>query len=377
MKRSLFLVSILVAACGDNGVKPDAFVPPDHDADLGDGSNSHPTVSTATVVAGDFTVADPGVISTVDDKTFGAHTNVIAGVVGDDPITRLIGDELFIVNRADGNNVTILDANNFHLKEQLSTGDGSNPQDVAPVGNKLYVPVFGGTGVAVLTRGSATITTIDLSADDAVDHNPDCNSAFAVGTKVFVTCELLIGNGATGTRGPGKVHVIDTADDSVEATFDMMTKNPLGVLEQLPDGNLAIGSIDFATGNGCVEKITTTGTPASGGCIVQNTDLGNVASRISVDAAGNTLWMSVAAADFSSASIVSYDLGTDTLGTPISIASTFLGDVAVCPDGNLAVSDGTFGAGGLRFFAQDGTQKTTDAIAVGLTPSSGHGLSCK
>src|SRR5690349_8386996 len=121
------IACVLVAACGSGSKKPGP------DAPMGP--------STAVAVAGDYTAGDPGIMSAVDVDTQTVTKNVAPqGAVGDDPMVRHFGSELFVVNRADGNNVTILDARTFALVEQLSTGAGSNPQDVAVRGNQLFVP---------------------------------------------------------------------------------------------------------------------------------------------------------------------------------------------------------------------------------------------
>ena len=53
--------------------------------------------------------------------------NLAAGAVDQDPQTRLIAGELFIVNRGK-NNLTVLDAKTLAVKLQISTGAGSNPR---------------------------------------------------------------------------------------------------------------------------------------------------------------------------------------------------------------------------------------------------------
>src|SRR4051812_5023508 len=163
-----------LAACGDNPA-PAADAPP------------AATPPRAIVVAGDFKAGQPGILSTLDPATREVKVGVgPALAVGNDPYLRHFGGELFIINRGE-NNITILDDQTLQLKEQIGTGAGSNPQDVAVVGTKLYVPTLGTKGVTVLTRGSNTTTEIDLSADDP-DHKPDCNSAYTVGTDVYVSC---------------------------------------------------------------------------------------------------------------------------------------------------------------------------------------------
>jgi hypothetical protein len=168
----------------------------------------------------------------IDSKT--VTMNVApAGAVGADPILRKFGNELFVVNRNDGNNVTILDASDYSLKEQLATGAGSNPQDVAIHGDKLFVPALGTAGVVVLTRGSTAITTVDLTALDP-DGKPDCVSAYTVGDQVYVVCGTL--DGSFEPRGSGKLVAIDANTLVASAAGDQGNRNPLGNLEKLPDG---------------------------------------------------------------------------------------------------------------------------------------------
>ena len=372
IKQLIVFLALFLAlgACGDNKVIPDGGVqrPPDS----GSGPDAPPPAPTAVVVSGDFTPGHPGIMATINTDVLSVRTGAApAGSVGDDPVLRRIGGELFVVNRAE-NNVTILDATTRTLVEQLGTGAGSNPQDVAVHGNKLYVPVYGGSGVAVLTRGSMTQATIDLGSYDP-DGMPNCSSAYAVGDRVFVACQLL--DETFSPRGPGLVAVIDTATDQVKSTVTMQTKNPLALFEQLPTGDLAIGTIDFSDNSGCVEKITTGATPGSGGCIVTNAALGGYANRY--DTHGMELYVAVASAtDFTKSDLWAYDMAASTLGTsPMSASTEKIIDVAACPDGTVVASDGTAASGGVRVY-RAGSEVTTSGLVVGLTPAAQHGLAC-
>jgi hypothetical protein len=367
--RTVVLISIL-AACGDNRRTLDASVP---------GAPVR-----AVAVAGDFVMGHPGVLSTLDPATLAVTMNTgPAMAVGNDPILRHIGRELFIINRAAGNNVTILDDQTLALSEQLGTGANTNPQDVAVVGTRLYVPTFGNIGVTVLTRGSTATTTIDLSADDP-DGKPNCISAYLVGTDVYVVCELLDDTMQfLPPRGPGKVYVIDTATDHVRATLALHNVNPFGVLEQIPAGaphaqELVIPTVSFADGSGCIERIIPGPVPAVPDCLVDNATLGGYASRLSfqVDSAGSLLWAAVPSSDFLHSDLRGYDLGTDMRqATPINPSTQVIGDVAVCPSGQLVVADTTKNANGLRVY--EGTiEKTASALPIGLPPTSTRGLVC-
>ncbi len=365
------LALLVLAACGDNHATPDAAVMHDasHDGPI---SDAPPPTPTAIVVSGDFTPGHPGVMAAIDTATATAHAVGPALAIGDDPVLRKVGGELFVVNRSDGNNVTILDATTYALVDQLGTGAGSNPQDVAVKGTKLYVPVYGGSGVAVLTRGSQTITTIDLSSLDP-DGQPNCMSAYLAGGDVYVACQMLDENFAP--RGPGKIVVIDTSTDQVKTTITMQSKNPLALFEQLPGGDLAIASIDFSDNSGCVERITTGATPASAGCIVTNATLAGYANRF--DARASTLYVAVASpTDFTKSELWAYDMMANALGSaPISAASEKIIDVTACPDGTIVASDGASASGGVRLY-RNGSEVTTDPLVVGLTPAAQHGLAC-
>jgi YVTN family beta-propeller protein len=362
----LMTTALGLAACGDNlAVAPDA---PLHDA-----APDAPTPPRAAIAAGDFNPGDPGVLSIVDPMTHAVRRNAApGGSVGDDPVLRHVGNELYVVNRSDGNNVTVLDPDTHQLIEQIGTGAGSNPQDVAVVGSKLYVPVLGGTGVVVLTRGQTAIATIDLGADDP-DGKPDCASAFAVDGQIYVACDLL--DASFAPRGPGKVYVIDSASDTVVHSFTLQTKNPIGLIEQLRTGELAVPTVDFSNSAGCVEKFTTGATPASAGCIVANADMGGYASRIEFQPSGSPImWIAVSA--YPNGSLRAFDLTTNALWTgSVSVASEIIGDVAACPDSTVVVADKSTTSGGVRLY-KEGQELTTAPLDIGLAPSSPHGLLC-
>lgn len=377
MKKSLALLTLL-AACGDNS----AAVGPDAGSSDG-GPDAAPAAPRAVVVAGDFVSPGfSGVMSALDLGSMEMSQRVAPnGAIGNDPFLRKFGGELFVVNRAEGNNVTILDATTFALVEQLATGAGSNPQDVAVVGNKLFVPAMGTAGVVVATRGSTTTSTIDLSDLDP-DGKPDCVSAYAIGGDVYVACGMLDQNFAP--RGNGKVVVLDGATHERTATIELTFPNPFGAFEEIPEdagGGLVIPTVSFASTDGCVERITTGATPGNAGCVVTNAALGGYAGRIEMQALGTTtmMWMIVPNGMFGAGErsrLEGYDLGTSMLWPdPITPEAQLLVDVAVCPNDLLVVADKTTAANGLRVY-ESATEKTSSPLAIGLKPASSRGVIC-
>jgi len=356
---SLFL-PLLAAACGD-----------DDPGDIVHGD-------LAAVVAGDFNAT--GILSTVSATGLDVDVGAVGGVAGSDPTIRRFGNELFIVNRLGGDNVTVLDAATLELVEQYGTGDGSNPQDVAVVGNNLYIPALGASALLVIDRGSPDdIREIDLSDLDDDDF-PDCVSAYAVGSMVYVACGLL------DTFSPvedGKLVVIDTSDDTVAHTIDLPDQNPVGWLEQVGDELVITVQPQFnSTDAGCLARITTGATPTAT-CGPSSEELGGyVARAIPV---GGQLLAAVTrfAEDFSSTSgkLVWIDLDGE-VGPSLTPTSVIAQDLAVCGR-NVFLADKAADAEGVRIYAlasesaaADVEETTDGALDVGLPPVFGNAIAC-
>jgi hypothetical protein len=359
-KFTLCALTSLTAACGGGSDDPEI-----------------PVQNRAVLVAGDFMEGSPGVMSALDLEIMEMEQRVApTGAVASDPIIRRFGSELFIVNRAGGNNITILDAITFELVEQLATGPGSNPQDVAVVGNELYVPGYGTSGVIVIERGTGATRQIDLSALDTADGFPDCVSAFTVGTDVFVACGKLEAFAATQ---PGTIAILDTANGDALETFDLDNLNPFGTFEQVPaSSDLVIPTVpdfsDFSTG--CVERINRDG---SLGCTINNQQLGGLVARIDFETTADSViqWMVVSSfgATGQIGNVQGLDLETDEHIPAITPADQVIVDLSMCPGNTMVVADATLDANGLRVYDVD-AEITTAPLAAGLKPGSPHGLSC-
>ncbi|CAN5898049.1 hypothetical protein BH11MYX3_BH11MYX3_00740 [soil metagenome] len=384
MTKTLALL-LLVAACGDNNHASD-------DSPVDAGVDAAPALPQAVIVAGDFTPGHPGVMSALDIGSRTIKTNVApAGAIGEDPILRKKGDELLVVNRASGNNVTILDASTFALVEQLGTGAGTNPQDVAIIGDKLFVATLGNKGGVVLTRGSTAVEAIDLSIDDP-DGKPNCSSVYYANNNLYFACGLLDDTNVNlPPRGPGRIYVVNPTTNTIKQTITMNTNNPIALFEQIPmgaphGGDLLLPTIDFGTGLGCVERIATSGTLGSAGCVVDNSELGTFAfaSRVAFSnpttPSSATPLMFLGVASYPMGFVRNYDLASNMMLPGALTASTqVVNDLAICPGGELVIGDNppppSTAPNGLRVY-QGSTEKTTTPLAIGLKPASSHGLVC-
>lgn len=369
------LALCLVSACGgDDGDTTEADAQPQPQFDGGIGPDATPAspVTAYALGSGD---TGTGILSAISMEDFSVQQNLIAGVATDDSVMRAYGGKLYLINRQGADNITVVDPASAQLVTQISTGAGTNPQDVAVVGDKLYVCLFNSSDILILDESDAQATpiTVDVSSYDA-DGVPNCSSIIEVGGVVYATFGAL---DAQFTSQAGKVVVIDPATDTITTDFDLSYKNPLGLmLATRADGPFA-GDIlvatteDFGAGVGCVERITTGATPTSGGCLAEAADLGGFVSSISEH---DGLAYVLVNTSFTSSKLISVS-EDGTLGTSSIYPEThYATDFAQCPDGNFIVNDRN--AGNVQLFDLAGNALTDDGLDIGLPPAYSGGLLC-
>jgi hypothetical protein len=331
------------------------------------------TTATAYALGTDYEAA--GILSRIDLPALTVSPGVVAGVASIDGVIRAVAGKLYVVNRFGFDNVTIVDPATGQLVDQISTGSGTNPQDVAVKGDKLYVAAFNSPDLIILDAANpgAAPTTIDLSSYDA-DGVPEAGSVLLVGDTLFVTLALLDG---TFTSSGGKVVVIDTTTDEVTGAFDLTYKNPFGRLTATPAGGALGGDVlvttteDYGAGPGCVERITTGPSPGAGGCLVENATLGGFAGVTGWG--GERVWLAVStsATEGKLVSVMPDGTVQNASMTPTTQQPT---DFAVCPTGHIVVSDAT--GGGLRVYDESGAELTSQVLDIGLPPAFADGVIC-
>ncbi len=392
---ALVLALLALAACGgeDEHLLTDAPVVIDASPDAPIDAPA-PPMPTALYVGGDF--ATTGILSSVDVVARTVQSNVAAGVAGGEPWIRRFGNEVFIINRAGGNNITILGGSPLALVDQFSTGAGTNPQDVALAGNKLYVPAYETAGVVVIDRTTRQTTTIDLSGASAADDSdgrPDCATAATVGDRVFVACQRQDRSGNPWVpRGAGRVVVIDPANDTVVGGFEIGTPqvpilNPVGLFEATPSSSFFGGDLllpmvpsfeDMSVG--CLARVSTGAQPAFNGCAATNMEMDGYVNRVSISPDNGQAWLAVFRYDFSPfgefGHLRTIDLTTGALGDAITMTATStILDVAACPGGYAVATDSAGTPAGLRVYL-DGTERTTAPLDLGRVPNASNGLVC-
>jgi hypothetical protein len=373
MRRQLMLATLGLALCactGDDEVLvPDAAPAPD--AELADGGPTEVTCSCFVVGA------DPangvGTAGVVHVPTLTVEQNLLATAVSSDPVVREQQGMLYVVNRFGADNIVIVDpAAGFTAIDQFSTGAGSNPQDVAVVGHKLYVVALGRPQLLVydLNDTSQAPSTIDLpllAAD--LDGNPDAASIAVVGTKAYVSLQHLE---SFAPAAPGSLVIVDTITDTVEGTVTLPDDNPTSLLRVDAARLLVALTPDFGDpAAGCLAAVVP-GDPPTASCLAQNAAIGGLVTGFASADDGSTD-LFVARGDFATGALERL-AASGAVGQTLSSAGQTPGDVAACGDFVVATDNA---AGGIRVWrASSGDELTSAALDIGLPPAFIGAIAC-
>jgi hypothetical protein len=315
-----------------------------------------------------------GIVSAVGLPSMSVAENLFPGAVSGDPVIRDFGARLVIVNRYGADNVTVIDKATWTVEHQFSTGAGSNPQDAALLGDKLYVVTLGAGAVQVWDLSGATpaaaADTVDLASYDT-DGNPDAASVYVRDGRAYVTLSRLDGDFLP--QGNGKVVVIDTTTDEVDTDFDLSSPNPFGFIA-LAGSDLLVETVDdFSGATGCLQRISASG---AGECVVDNSELGGTVSGVAHTGGDHYLAVTAYDAEFNPlGELVKVD-GSGAVSAPLSGEGQVVVDVASCAaSGEMLYADRH--AGGLRVLnVSSGQETTTTPIDLGLQPALVSGIVC-
>ena len=385
----LSFVSVALAGCGDDedphrdGAVADAAVVGDGGpvADAGDSAlpdagppSCDPTATAAptkaVVVGTDF--ASPGTLASIDLNSRVATLN--RATVGKDPVVRVFGTCVFVINRDSDSNIQVLRASDLALVKQYSTGAGSNPHDLAVVSaTKAYVARYNEAALLVVhPLTGAQLGTVDLSSFDS-GNPPEMESVVVVGNRALVSMERL--DGTFTPAGVGVVAVIDTTNDQLIDTdgstggvqgIALGKQNPFGPMRASAGGAWVATVGDFSGSTGCLQLVTANPAAAQP-CLVTDTTFGGTISGVTVGASDG---FAAVALSFTQGDIVKFVVSSGAT-TPFGTTTFNLVDVQQAPSGALWAADRAATARGVRVFMPTGAQLTTAPIDIGKAPTTG------
>lgn len=328
---------------------------------------------TAWVLTSDFT---SGRLARVNSVTR-AVTDPVAGVHGDARL-RVIDDTVYVVNRFGADNVQLVNAATGATIRQFSTGNGSNPYDVALVApRRLFVTRYESTDLWIMDpRTGAHTGTVSLAAFADADGVPEMDRLAVVGPYVFVSLQRVNRNAGFTATDTSLVAVIDARADTVvdcdaarpgRQAIVLARQNPATDFVSEPGVGLLIGCVgNYGVLDGGVVRVN----PwmlAAGGTVITESALGGDVSDVEWGTAQKA-YAIVSDANFD-ASLVSWNPATGQKRTTLWTPGGFsLADMTTGPDGRLWVCDNSFLAPGLHVF-DTGTDTDTGApMSFALPP---------
>ena len=326
----------------------------------------------AFVLTTDFSTGGLSVID-LDTRMVAPHV----ASVHSDATLRVHEGLIYVVNRFGQDNIQVIDPDrNFRTVRQFSTGNGTNPQDIALVSAaKAFVSRYGSADLLIADpHTGTTLGTVSLAAFADGDGLPEMARMALVGSRLFVACQRLTNFAATN---PSVVVVVDAlADTVVDAdpatsgvqAIPLALRNPVTDLVLDPDAHeLLVGCAgDYGALDGGVVAIdvttlatrTVTTEAALGG------DLGDLAWN-----ASDHSYAVVSDASFN-ASLVAWNPTTGALIGPVYAPGGFsIPDCEVNARGELYVCDNRFAAPGVLVFRAGADTLLAGPLDTGLPPS--------
>ncbi len=309
-----------------------------------------------------------------------------AGIIESDNDAVYYNNRVYVINRFNFDNITVLDVSDLSTAiKQFSTGNGSNPQDMAFVSDEqAYVSLLGENDLLrvdpTAANGSEIVSRIDLSGfrdPNDSDGIVEAKSLVIVGKYLFVALQLL-DNFSPIPGVKAVLAVIDTTDDTlVDADPGAAGVNPITLSGQnpqfmryVPDLGKIVVSETGSFGDKVDDGIETVDpfTFDAEGFLIDEDDLGgDVGDVVIVD--GLKGYVVITDANFDN-KVVIFDVETgDNLGD-LTGDLPFIPELAVDGSKRVLVPDRTLTEPGIRIFDSfTDTEVTASPIDVGLPPN--------
>jgi type IV secretory pathway component VirB8 len=346
-----------------------------------------PTPASAFVTTTDFA---SGSYSTVNlaDRTAVADLPATPGIAEADNTAVYFNDRLYVLNRFGFDSVSVLEARDpSRAVRQFSTGNGSNPQDMAFVSDsKAYVSLYGRNELLIVDPTAPTGREITGRVDLAGFLDPadadglvEAGAMAMVGPTLFVALQRL---SDFVTAADGLLAVIDTRRDTPADAdparpgvqgITLAGRNPVA-LEYVPDlGRLLVATAgEFGVDDGGIEVVDPFSFTA-GGFLLTEAELGGDVGPLAV-VRGDKGYAVVGG--FAENRVVEFEFRLDpatgrygaSAPRDLGLVLPFVPSLAVDEGGRLLVPDRSLTAPGLRIVDPE-TGLVGPPIDVGLPPN--------
>jgi DNA-binding beta-propeller fold protein YncE len=296
-----------------------------------------------------------------------------------DAVVRTFDGLIYVVNRLFADNIQVLDpADALRTRWQCSTGNGSNPHDIAFASrHKAYVSLFEESELLIVNPAPRPDCRdfvqgrIDLSPLADADGIPDMDQMAVVGDRLYVALQRLdLDSVLRLPAGKGAIAVIDTTRDELLGSIELNGENPFAATKGLTvrDGAIWVAEAGrFNSMDGGLERVDLASGSASG-FLVSEQDLGGDITDFAL-VEDRLAYAIVNRPGFSNA-LISFDPTTGkVLATHHTSTGYTLFDIELNARGELFLADRFRRAPGLRIFrAADGAPLIDSVLTLGLPP---------
>lgn len=337
-----------------------------------------PTTDFLFVTTTDYSTGSCSIID-MNPPSYTVTKNVAS--INSDAIARYYNGYIYVINRFGADNIQILDPNNgFSTVRQFSTGNQSNPVDVAfAAPNKMYVSRAETNAIWIMNPQTGAQTgSIDLSS--LADGDGICEMAYMllVGDRLFVAIQRLDRNFYWTPAGTSYIAVIDTDTDTLidvnpgapgTQSIALANADPYSEIQLDPwSGYLYVAGVEFwGLSDGGVELIDQVALSSAGTIFTESAAGGDMQDvEIVCPTVGYAI---VQNASFHTV-LIMFDPSTGTkTRTVYSPGDYVMQDVEQGPTGDVFLTDRTPTAPGVRIYdALTGDEITSAPIDVGLPP---------
>lgn len=138
--------------------------------------------------------------------------------IGSDPVVRYHQPYLYVLNRSLSDNIQVIDPRrDFTTISEVSTGPGSNPQDIVIIDStRAYLSRYESAWLYEMNpRTGALLDSIDLGPFADGDGIPEMSRMERDGNHIFVALQRLDRDNFWSPAIPGYIAVIDISDNTI------------------------------------------------------------------------------------------------------------------------------------------------------------------
>ncbi len=300
-----------------------------------------------------------------------------------DATVRTYRDKVYIINRLGQDNVIVLNRSDLKTPlTQYSTGNGSNPHDMAFVSEeKAYISRYERTHLLIVNPVTGdSLGAVDLSGFADADGLPEVSQFALYGNYLFAACQRLDRDNGWVPTDVSVIAVVDVMTDQVVDVdantagvqgIVMAGKNPAGAMQR---GNKwflsAVNTFDDLTDGG-IEVIDLANLRSEGVVIGEGTFGGNLSSLAMVsDGEG---YVVVLNASFVNA-VKRFDLAMQSVSSPLDgLTGGFVPSLGIFGGRLYVLDQGSFvdpAAVGVRVYDVKTDELVAGPISTGLLPVS-------